>query len=411
MEGTVMRGLDKRHVSGENSEKVKVDIAEIAKASGELDNVVPKPKELDSKEPREIANLGNQNYYSAKELHELGIVELPMLVEPLFIKSGITVFSGSSDTGKSTFLRQLAISIVLGDEKFLGWKINASHNSVIYVSTEDDKYAISYLLNKTLGNQNLPDSMDNLRYIFNTERLVDNLDAILNENPTDCVIIDALTDIYGGDLNQSNKVRNFLNQYFILADKHNCLFIFLHHTGKRTELLPPSKNNLLGSQGIEGKSRQVIELRRDPNDSKFRHLCVVKGNYLPDEYKTHSFKLNFNEDLTFEMTTERVRFENLVESADDKKEQHDNITERIIDLKENHGYSFIKCAKQLQDEGYPISKSTAHSYYREAKARSSKSDSEANSIESDNEISEELGDGTINPDYKYNDRGDKLFDD
>jgi KaiC/GvpD/RAD55 family RecA-like ATPase len=305
----------------------------------------------------------NKGFYSAKELFDMNIKELPMLVNPLFLKSGISVFAGSSDTGKSTFLRQLGIAIAKGDEKFLGFDLDATHNRAIYVSTEDDRYAISYLLNKTLGEEPDTDYLLNFRYIFDTTRLVNNLDAILSEKPADCVIIDTLTDLYAGDLNQSNKVREFLNPYFILADKHNCLFVFIHHTGKRTEEYPPNKNNLLGSQGIEGKARQVIELRRDPLQIQYRHLCVVKGNYIPDDMKTHSFKLQFNTNLTFTMTDERVAFEELIISQMDKVQNKKLMQNRVVELR-NSGKSYTEIAEIMTEEGMPISKSTANNYYR-----------------------------------------------
>ncbi len=112
-------------------------------------------------------------------------------------------------------------------------------------------------------------------------------------------------------MNDTNQVRTFLNDYSQLAQKHKCLIIFLHHTGKRTEELAPSKHNLLGSQGFEAKMRLVIELRNDLNYPEKRHLCIVKANYLPKEYKTESYVLLFNENLQFLNTNERVLFENL----------------------------------------------------------------------------------------------------
>ena len=308
----------------------------------------------------------NKGFYSAKELYELNVKELPMLVEPIFLKSGISVFAGSSDTGKSTFLRNLAISVVRGDDQFLGWEIKADHRRAIYVSTEDDRFAISYLLNKTLGEDIDTGFLENFRYIFDTERLYENLDAMLEAKPADCVIIDALTDLYGGELNQSNKVREFLNPYFILADKYQCLFIFLHHTGKGTEKYPPNKNNLLGSQGIEGKARQVIELRRDPSDNSYRHLCIVKGNYIPDDMKEKSFKLKFNENMTYDMTEETVDFENLVMRTGINDEEKREIMKKVFSLK-GSGKSFVEVAEEMTSQGHKMGKSKAHQLYQQAK--------------------------------------------
>ncbi|BBE17843.1 hypothetical protein AQPE_2002 [Aquipluma nitroreducens] len=305
--------------------------------------------------------------YSAKYLYDLNIKELPTLIEPIFPKTGLTVFAGSSDTGKSTFLRQLAISIARGDNDFLGWKINAEHNRVIYVSTEDDKYAISYLLNKVVGEDGNTAGFENLKYVFSLEHPYEDLDALLTETPADCVIIDAFSDLYPGDMNQVNKVRGFMNQFFMLTDKHNCLVIFLHHTGKRTEDLPPSKSNLLGSQGIEGKARQVIELRRDPNDAQYRHVCIVKGNYLTDDMKTHSYKLLF-ENQYFTMTDDRVDFDNLVVNFDEKKQMKERRISRVVELYSPE-ISYQEIADRMTSEGMKISKSTVGNDVMEAKSR------------------------------------------
>jgi hypothetical protein len=237
------------------------------------------------------------------------------------------------------------------------------------VSTEDDKYAISYLINKSLGDKSDIEYLDRINYVFDTENLESKLAKMLNDNPADCVIIDALTDLYGGDLNQSNKVRVFLNQYFNLSDKHNCLFIFLHHTGKRTEELAPSKNNLLGSQGIEGKARQVIELRRDPSDNNYRHLCIVKGNYLPDGMKEQSFKLKFDSDLTFKMTNKRVCFEQLARKTTSYSAKYDEMVPEIVRLKEEKSYTFQKITEALNEKGYSVGKTKVNELYNEAKGR------------------------------------------
>lgn len=305
--------------------------------------------------------------YSAKELYELGITEFPTLIDPIFPRTGLTVLAGSSDTGKSTFLRQLAISIVRGDKTFLGWPINAVHNRVIYVSTEDDKYAISYLLNKTIEEDDDIEKYENLRYVFNLDDPFEDLESILGEGPVDCIIIDAFSDLFPGDMNQANKVRNFMNPFSVLAEKYGCLVIFLHHTGKRTEDFPPSKNNLLGSQGIEGKARQVIELRRDPNDAQYRHVCIVKGNYLTDDMKTHSYKMLF-ENQYFTMTDDRVDFDNLVVNFDEKKQMKERRISRVVELYSPE-ISYQEIADRMTSEGIKISKSTVGNDVMEAKGK------------------------------------------
>ncbi|MGQ7869959.1 AAA family ATPase [Sunxiuqinia sp. sy24] len=253
--------------------------------------------------------------YTATELLNRNISKIPCLLEPILPKVGLCGFAGSSDTGKSTFLRQLAIAVCIGEKEFLGFKLNTPNKRAIYVSTEDDDDAISFLLKEACKTKNLkPEEYCGLTYIFDTENLLSRLKSLLLTQSVDLIVIDAFTDIYGRSMNDSNQVRTFLNSYSQLAQKYRCLIVFLHHTGKRTEELAPSKHNLLGSQGFEAKMRIVIELRTDSNTPDFRHLCIVKGNYLSAEYKNESFVLRFDNDRHFTMTKERRHFERLTTS-------------------------------------------------------------------------------------------------
>jgi RecA-family ATPase len=159
------------------------------------------------------------------------------------------------------------------------------------------------------------------------------------------VIIDCFSDAYGGDLKDTQKIRTYLHPFQELAQKHQCLILFLHHTGKRTENYEPSKNNLLSGQGFEAKMRLVIELRADLMNPNFRHLCIVKGNYLPASYKKESYVLKFDEqNFTFTNTGERTPFELLIKQveSDNGKAKFEQASE----LK-SKGYTYDQIAEQL----------------------------------------------------------------
>ena len=218
-----------------------------------------------------------------------------MLWEPYLPQVGLGCVAGASDTGKSAFLRQLALCVACGRSEFLGTSLRPSRRSVIYVSTEDDDLATAFLLNKQNYELKIPiEELQHLTFLF-----------------------------------------TFLNAYSQLAQKHQCLILFLHHCGKRTEDLVPSKHSLLGSQAFEAKMRVVLELRKDLSDMTCKHLCCTKGNYLSEQDKSESMKLYFSPNLVFQNTGEHVPFEDLIKSSKAEKEKYKRI-------------------KQMQSEGYTM---------------------------------------------------------
>ena len=290
------------------------------------------------------------------------ITDIPKLIDPIFPKVGVIALAGSSDTGKSSILRQMAMEIVSRKETFLGFPILADHHSVLYVSTEDDYYAMSSLIKKQNVDRKAPEEFNGLRFIFDTTDLQSKLEEELTRQPVDVIFIDAFSDLFSGDMNRVNDVRGFIHYYSLLAERFKCLIIFLHHTSKRTEVNEPSKHNMIGSQGFEAKMRVVIELRKDYQNpsSSIRHFCIVKGNYLGEEYKSRSFALNFTSDLVFEYTGRRVPFENLA-PRDGRRNRNTAARDRAIEL-HAEGLSVTEIHEQLEGEGINISRSSVGNY-------------------------------------------------
>ncbi|MFV0598881.1 MAG: AAA family ATPase [Bacteroidales bacterium] len=236
---------------------------------------------------------------SGEQLLNDDIKEIPMLIPPLFHRIGIALFIGSSDIGKSTLMRQLCISDV-AEIDFCGMKVYPKYHRAIICSGEDDEISISSLLKKQNKDFHLkPEQLANLIFIFDTYNLVERLEEELQKNRVDVIVIDPFTDMFSSDLYKAVDVRLYLNQFSRLARIYECLIIFLHHTRKGAENFTPSKNNALGSQSIEAKVRLALEFKANLNNPTLRHLCPVKGNYIPSEMKRSSIDLIFTDNLTF----------------------------------------------------------------------------------------------------------------
>lgn len=290
---------------------------------------------------------------TGEELMNLNVEEIPCLIDPLLHQAGLACLAGSSDTGKSTLLRQLAIAISTGEESFLGFKINVKHKAALYVSTEDLARETGNLLKRQADKYKAEDLKD-IGFIFESEDLLKNLETELKRKPVDIVIVDCFSDVFTNDIKDSQRIRSFLQPYQNLAYKFDCLFLFLHHTGKRTEMLVPNKNNLLGGQGLEAKMRIVMELRADLSDPSKKHLCIVKGNYLPSSLKLESYVLHFEENqLLFTNTGEHTPFEFLAKKDDTSeiKDRYNKISKMKME-----GHSFNVIGKQFGVTKSTISK-------------------------------------------------------
>ena len=265
----------------------------------------------------------------ANELLAREVKEIPFLVENLIPKVGIAVIGGSSDTGKSSFLRDLVLSIVETKDTFLDQTINAVHNSAVYVSTEDDDTAIACLLQKCIGDQNY-DDYSKLMFLFERNNLLSTLDTYLTDKPVDVIVMDCYADLFSGDINSTTATRNFLDPYTVLANKHKCCIFFLHHVSKAKDNANSGKSAFIGSQGFEAKSRVAIILDKEAPPGH-RRMRIVKGNYLSEEQKKRNYIIKFNDDQRFELSS-------IINSSSViKPKKYDDTIDIIVDFVENQG--------------------------------------------------------------------------
>ena len=298
--------------------------------------------------PFQIEGSLKKLFIGADEIKNKDYKSIEFLVDKLIPQGTLCALVGESDTGKSSLLRQLALSLVYGDSDFLGFKLKESCRNVIYVSTEDGEMATSVWLNKYFGEEIAKDDrLSKLKYVYNTEGIIKNLREVVSTNCVDLIIIDSYADLFTGSMNNSNEVRSFLNMYNNIANEFGVTVVFLHHTKKASAGMVPNKNSILGSQGFEAKMRSVLMLTQDDSDESLRHLCIVKNNYLPESEKSMSYVLRFNEHLAFDITSDRVKLNDLaledwIEDAKKMKED---------------GMSYREISDKLLKKGFTVSKS------------------------------------------------------
>lgn len=285
-------------------------------------------------------NKRKKAYFTAEELMKRELRELPTLWNPFLPKVGLVGITGSSDTGKSTLLRQLAIAVCNGSTKFLGYPLNPAHRSAIYISTEDSEDAVSVCLKKQFGDGLNAKDLPGLLFVFNQDNPVETACEIMESRAIDLLIIDAWADLFNGNTNDVSHTRKALNELNKIAIENKCLVIILHHTVKNSEYNRPDKNKLNGSQGIEAKLRVLLELR--PRNTDERILSVLKGNYISGKIKNKSIVLEFSEDRLLFRKTGEIDKNSIVESGKGAFSKDTGLAKRIKHLKDQEGLSFPK---------------------------------------------------------------------
>jgi RecA-family ATPase len=325
---------------------------------GEDTDLIEVFKETDSfSKPKLKSKINDYNFSSALELYNQKVEAIPKLLDPFFQKVGLASLVGTSDSGKSTFLRQLSLSIALNLENFLGFPLYCTTNKVIYVSTEDDPSAVSFSIRKQVDffleeNKDIDVGLlNNLEYVFETENLLKKLSFRLKVEPVDLIIIDAFTDVFSKELNANTQVRQFLNDYDKLAKKHNCLILFLHHIGKNTLRATPNKDSIIGSQAFEAKMRVVVELRPNQHKPNLKDLWVLKSNFLDSNHKTKSYVLEVNDDMVFSSTGDRSG------KSQNSKSNNPLIKEKAVELRGN-GLTVREIEEALKNTEFETSKSS-----------------------------------------------------
>jgi RecA-family ATPase len=95
--------------------------------------------------------------------------------------------------------------------------------------------------------------LKNLKFIFDTENLLDILALSLQEEPC-LIVIDAFM-MHCLKINANTQVRQFFKMNMISLKVITVWLLFLHHIGKNTQKNTPSKDSIIGSQAFEAKMR------------------------------------------------------------------------------------------------------------------------------------------------------------
>jgi AAA domain len=167
-------------------------------------------------------------------------IKLKWAIEGLLPVAGSMLILGKPGIGKSTFSLRMAMSLALGDEFFLNWKI-VNRQKVLFVSLEM-QYAE---LKQFFEDMKIPEEVQNelqewfhiwpigFAYPFDVADQQPELLKFIDRHGIALVIIDSLgLSMYGSTKNDDDvkRLNSFLNED--VRSERKCGYVFIHHDRK-----------------------------------------------------------------------------------------------------------------------------------------------------------------------------------
>lgn len=272
------------------------------------------------------------------------------LVEGILQKEGRTMISASTNTGKSFFLQDIALTIAGGQGKFLD-KFAVRRGRILYLDFEMGNSALKERFKKMCVGA----VIDNLfvKYLSGFNLLDKShqqfLEKWLSELNVDVLIIDPIGDAWDGNENEKKEVAALTSYLNALKDKFKISLLFSHHWRKL------SKDNKRGGEMASGSYKWGAWLE---------HHITLEGNIgsltVACEKSRNSAKF---EPFMIKLNEETLRFEFLADFSKEFNEQ------TLISVFESFGSERVSvpdlCKKAKEDK--ICSEDTLRKLIRESK--------------------------------------------
>ncbi len=248
---------------------------------------------------------------SVYELLDEPDTDEPYLIDGLLPRGEFIGVVGKSGVNKSTFCRQLCLSIATRQTCFCGFHLKPVHGRSLYIYSEDGQSWIrKYLRKNAHGIPHSKDQLKNMR-ISNMNEFEDSDDLVawlkeeLMRESYDVIVLDSFSDLlnlFGAKLNDNSDVRKVIRKLdFLKTD--GCTIIFNHHVSDKS-------SNIGSFQGATA-FRQIVRTQLEITEKGNQRIISVEKNSYGEKHDPMVF--NLTEDFLFERTNETMTREELSE--------------------------------------------------------------------------------------------------
>ncbi len=213
-------------------------------------------------------------------------IRLKWAIEGLLPVAGSMVIFGKPGIGKSTFSLRLAISLALGRDYFLAWKI-VNPQRVLFVSLEMQHYEVKQFFSDMNLTEEEQIQLQEQFYIwpignpypFDTGDQQIELIKHIKTHKIELVIIDSLSIAMYGSVKDDDAIKrlnSFLNED--VRRDLKCSYIFIHHPRKQgigEDRKIDNQDDAYGSTYINANAQTVVVLSQRVGSTKI-HVKLLK---------------------------------------------------------------------------------------------------------------------------------------
>jgi len=241
---------------------------------------------------------------SLRELLEQVDTPQPYLIEGIIPKGEFVGIVGKSGVNKSTFCRQLCLSIATQQTTFCGFPLLPKHGKALYVFSEDGlSWLRRYLRKNSEGISHTKEQLENMRIANMNEfedgyALISFLDDELTLQSYDLIVLDSFSDfltLMGAKLNDNSDVREAVRSLnFLKTD--GCCIMFNHHISDKVKDI----GSFQGATAFKQIVRTLIEITEKDNQ---RVISLEKNSY---GEKFEPMVFNLTDNFLFQETGETM---------------------------------------------------------------------------------------------------------
>lgn len=244
-------------------------------------------------------------------------VKVPFLWGDIFPKGEFVGIVGKSGVNKSTFCRQLCLSIASRQTRFLSSELTPTYGRAMYCfSEENENWIRCYLRKNCNGIDYNTNDLENMTVVnmqnFETgEEMLSFFREELAKQKFDMIVIDSYSDFivkFNAKLNDNDSIRVLKSQIEFLKEG-GCTVLFNHHTSDKASAV----GTFLGANAFKQIVRSQLEIFED---GKQRILSCEKNSY---GSKFEPMECDISEDFLFIPTGNKLTRAELFEriSAND----------------------------------------------------------------------------------------------